>query len=53
MLVSMPLMKWIALAAPGTEKIKRLGFLVGQIKAPEEFDRMDGREVEQLFDGET
>lgn len=48
-----PLVKVIPLAAPESQKVKRLGFLTGQIKVPEDFDRMGGRELEQLFDGES
>jgi hypothetical protein len=30
---------------------KRLGFMAGQISVPDDFDRMGGLEIEQLFGG--
>lgn len=30
----------------------RLGFLVGEIAVPEDFDRMGSEEIEQMFGGE-
>jgi hypothetical protein len=37
------------LSAPEAGKLKRLGFLAGQIAVPEDFDRMGSTEIEQLF----
>lgn len=42
-----PLVKVIALDAPATPQ--RLGFLVGEIEVPEDFDRMGEAEIEALF----
>ena len=42
-----PLVKVTALDAPA--KPKRLGFLKGQIKVPNDFDRMGEREIAALF----
>lgn len=46
-----PLVKVMALDAPGVGKLKRLGFMAGQIKVPDDFDRMGSTETEQLFAG--
>lgn len=48
-----PLVKVIALTAPEAGQQKRLGFLAGQIVVPDDFDRMGGAEIEQLFGGNT
>jgi hypothetical protein len=39
----------MALAAP--EAGQRLGFMAGQMRMPEDFDRMGDAEIEQLFGG--
>jgi prevent-host-death family protein len=45
-----PLVKVTAVDAP--QGVKRLGFLAGCIKVPDDFDRMGGAEIEGLFLGE-
>lgn len=47
-----PLVKVTSLEASGGERVKRLGFMSGQIEVPDDFDRMDGREIEKLFGGD-
>jgi prevent-host-death family protein len=47
-----PLVKVVALDAPVAGQVRRLGFLAGQIAVPDDFDRMGGAEIEQLFSGE-
>jgi prevent-host-death family protein len=42
-----PLVKVTALNAP--KKIRRLGFMEGQISVPRDFDRMGSAEIERLF----
>ena len=42
-----PLVKVSALSAPA--KRKRLGFLVGEIKVPDDFDRMGERAIAAMF----
>lgn len=42
-----PLVKVVALDAPAAPQ--RLGFMVGQIDVPEDFDRMGQEEIEKLF----
>ena len=44
-----PLVKVVALDAPAAPQ--RLGFLVGEITIPEDFDRMGEAEIEALFEG--
>ncbi len=46
-----PLVKVTALDAPAAGAMRRLGFLSGQISVPEDFDRMSGEVIEQLFEG--
>jgi prevent-host-death family protein len=45
-----PLVKVTALDAPVAGKIKRVGFMAGQIAVPDDFDRMGSAEIERLFD---
>ncbi|HWK43227.1 MAG TPA: type II toxin-antitoxin system prevent-host-death family antitoxin [Stellaceae bacterium] len=47
-----PLVKVMALDAPVAGQARRLGFMLGQIAVPEDFDRMGDAEVEQLFGGQ-
>jgi prevent-host-death family protein len=44
-----PLVKVMALEAPTSGEVKRLGFLAGQIEVPDDFDRMHAEEIEKLF----
>jgi prevent-host-death family protein len=44
-----PLVKVISLNAPEGAQIKRLGFLQGQLKVPDDFDQMGNPEIESLF----
>lgn len=44
-----PLVKVVALDAPGAGQAKRLGFMQGQIAVPEDFDRMGSADIERLF----
>lgn len=46
-----PLVKVLALDAPDAGKRSRIGFLVGEISVPEDFDRMGSAEIEALFEG--
>jgi prevent-host-death family protein len=47
-----PLVKVTRLDAPSVGQVRRLGFMVGQITVPDDFDRMGSREIELLFGGE-
>lgn len=44
-----PLVKVSALDAPPKGQVKRLGFMTGEIDVPDDFDRMGGPDIEQLF----
>ncbi|MBM6593837.1 type II toxin-antitoxin system Phd/YefM family antitoxin [Microvirga pudoricolor] len=48
-----PLVKVVPLDTPNPTKLKRTGFMIGQIKVPDDFDRMAQDEIEALFNGET
>jgi prevent-host-death family protein len=48
-----PLVKVVALSAPDPAKVKRIGFLAGQISAPEDFDQMGRVEIERMFGSES
>jgi len=48
-----PLVKVVPLDAPDAGQARRLGFMVGQIEVPDDFDRMGGSEIEQLFGNES
>ena len=48
-----PLVKVIPLNAPEGLQMRRLGFMVGQIAVPDDFDRMADAEIEQLFGGDA
>jgi prevent-host-death family protein len=47
-----PLVKVMSLNAPEAGQQKRLGFMVGRIAVPDDFDHMGDKEIEQLFGGE-
>jgi prevent-host-death family protein len=44
-----PMVKVTALGVPSARRSKRLGFLEGRIRVPDDFDRMGAREIEELF----
>jgi len=44
-----PLVKVIALDSPAEGQVRRIGFLAGQIKVPDDFDRMGSAEIAALF----
>jgi len=46
-----PLVKVTSLNAPIGAQIRRLGFLVGEITVPNDFDRMGEAEIARLFGG--
>ena len=47
-----PLVKVTRLDAPLAGQARRLGFMVGQIAVPDDFDHMGSGEIELLFGGE-
>ncbi len=44
-----PLVKVMALNAPDAGKTQRLGFLLGQISVPDDFDQLGNEEIGRLF----
>lgn len=46
-----PLVKVTRLDAPEPSGVRRLGFMQGQIRVPDDFDRMGSDEIERLFGG--
>jgi antitoxin (DNA-binding transcriptional repressor) of toxin-antitoxin stability system len=46
-----PMVKVTALEAPEPARVKRRGFLMGQVTVPADFDRMGGEDIETLFAG--
>jgi prevent-host-death family protein len=44
-----PLVKVVALGAPESGQMKRVGFMAGQIVVPDDFDQMGSAEIEELF----
>jgi len=47
-----PMVKVVAVDAPEAKPVKRVGFLAGQIKVPDDFDRMFEDEIAQMFYGD-
>jgi prevent-host-death family protein len=48
-----PLVKVTALDTPTPAKVRRFGFMAGQIAVPKDFDMMGSSEIEQVFEGEA
>jgi prevent-host-death family protein len=48
-----PLVKVVALEAPEAGAVRRLGFLEGGIRVPDDFDRMGNEAIARQFDGEA
>ena len=46
------MVKVVPLDAPTQREVKRIGFLKGQIKVPDDFDTMLSDEIEKLFYGD-
>jgi len=46
-----PIVKVMALNAPTGAKVRRLGFLAGQISVPDDFDEMGRDEIARMFGG--
>jgi prevent-host-death family protein len=44
-----PLVKVVALDAPSSGEVRRLGFLAGELKVPDDFDRMGEEQIGRLF----
>ncbi|MEW5770607.1 MAG: type II toxin-antitoxin system prevent-host-death family antitoxin [Pseudomonadota bacterium] len=48
-----PLVKVVPVTSADLAIPRRLGFMVGEIMVPEDFDRMGQTEIASLFDGEV
>ncbi|MBU6440936.1 MAG: type II toxin-antitoxin system prevent-host-death family antitoxin [Betaproteobacteria bacterium] len=46
-----PLVKVVAVEPPSALARRRVGFLVGEIAVPDDFDRMGQEQIEALFGG--
>ena len=46
-----PLVKLVRLEAPDASQVRRLGFMRGQMRVPEDFDQMGNHEIEAMFGG--
>ncbi len=47
-----PVVKVVAVEAPGAGAPRRVGFMAGKISVPEDFDRMGSEEIGILFEGD-
>ena len=47
-----PVVKVVAVEAPGVGSPRRVGFMAGKISVPEDFDRMGSEEIGILFEGD-
>lgn len=45
-----PIAQIVPLSAPDAGKVKRLGFMAGQLRVPADFDRMGEKEIGALFE---
>lgn len=48
-----PLVKLVRLEAPEASNVRRLGFLQGEFRVPDDFDAMGRDEIESLFGGHS
>ena len=46
-----PMVKVMAIDAPTGKEIRRRGFMKGEIKIPDNFDRIFEKEIEEMFYG--
>lgn len=44
-----PMVKVAALGAPTGAKVRRLGFMEGQVSVPDDFDRMGSEQINEMF----
>jgi len=50
---SRPLVKVVPLDAPAAGRVRRLGFLAGEVSVPDDFDQMGSDAIERLFGGDA
>ena len=46
-----PMVRVVAIDAPAPKKMRRIGFMKGQFKVPDDFDTMMQKEIEAMFYG--
>jgi len=46
-----PMVKVVPIEQADSTKMRRLGFMEGQISVPDDFDEMGSEQIEQLFGG--
>lgn len=46
-----PVARVTGVGAPEASRVRRLGFLKGQMQMPEDFDRLDEDDIADLFEG--
>ncbi len=46
-----PMVKVVPLEAPAPREVTPFGFLKGQFKIPDDFDRMHETEIQRMFEG--
>lgn len=44
-----PMVKVVPVETPQAEQVRRIGFMVGEIEVPDDFDRMGAVQIEELF----
>ncbi|HXZ09106.1 MAG TPA: type II toxin-antitoxin system Phd/YefM family antitoxin [Paraburkholderia sp.] len=47
-----PLVKVVRLEAETEKPVRRIGFMKGQIKVPDDFDTMGGEAIADMFEGQ-
>lgn len=47
-----PVVKVVALEAPGAGSARRVGFMAGEISVSDGFDRMGSKDIRSMFEGE-
>ncbi len=47
-----PVVKVVAVEAPGAGSARRVGFMAGKISVSDDFDRMGSEEIESMFEGD-
>ena len=47
-----PLVKVVSLATPDNPQARRLGFMTGEIRVPDDFNRMGSIDIKQMFTGQ-
>ncbi len=46
-----PMVKVLPLSSEETDKAKKLGFMLGEIEVPDDFDSLGAKEITDLFEG--